>query len=427
LKSIRAAKGSLRRRESGALYFGAFRPAVDLDDTLPDRWLRHAAVTPEREAIVHWRAGEPPFRWTWGRLLDAAAGYAGQLEQRGVRRGDVCAVLIRHHELFYPLYLGLMCLGALPSVLAYPNSRLHPEKFREGLTGMAARSGLDWLLTERALHPTLEPLLASTGTTIRGVLFPLEGSETGAPGPFRPVSASAADACLLQHSSGTTGLQKGVVLSHRAVLEHVRRYGAAIAASGSDRIVSWLPLYHDMGLIAAFHLPLALGIPVVQLDPFEWVAAPVLWAEVVSREAGTLSWLPNFAYNLMAERVRDDELLELRLDSVRMLVNCSEPVQAQSHARFHDRFAGAGLRAEALAACYAMAETTFAVTQTLPGQAARSLDVERGTSDLRLRAPGRRRRRPASPRGPRRRAGRAIRVVVRRLPAPGRGHGRSPA
>src|SRR5207302_8650946 len=88
--------------------------------------------------------------------------------------------------------------------------------------------------------------------------------------------------CLLQHSSGTTGLQKAVMLSYAAVLRHVQRYAEAIGVRPDDKIVSWLPLYHDMGLIAAFHLPLALGIPTVLLDPFEWVQAPVLFLEALT-------------------------------------------------------------------------------------------------------------------------------------------------
>jgi acyl-CoA synthetase (AMP-forming)/AMP-acid ligase II len=132
-----------------------------------------------------------------------------------------------------------------------------------------------------------------------------------------------------------------------------------------------------MGLIAGFYLPLVLGIPLVQLDPFEWVLAPAILLEAISGEKGTLTWLPNFAYNLMADRTRDEDLEGIRLDTLRMVVNCSEPVRADSHERFHRRFASYGFRREALAACYAMAETTFAVTQTPPGIEARNVAISR--------------------------------------------------
>jgi fatty-acyl-CoA synthase len=341
-------------------------------------WESHAERKPNSPAIVHLHAGQEPIRLTWEALWSVARVYSALLCEAGVRRGDVCAIILRHDRRFYPLYMAIELLGAIPAVLAYPNSRLHPDKFRAGLQGMSRRSGLDWLLTERELASTVAPLATGTDSTVRGILLPLEwGCE---PFPSRVMDRPHVDAgaaCLLQHSSGTTGLQKAVMLSHRAVLEHVRRYGAAIAATPDDSVVSWLPLYHDMGLIAAFHLPLALGIPSIQLDPFEWVMAPVILLEAISREQATLTWLPNFAYNLLADRVHDEDLENIRLDSLRMVINCSEPVRAESHRRFVERFSPHGLRPTALAACYAMAETTFAVTQTRPGQAARVLQADR--------------------------------------------------
>lgn len=350
-----------------------------MQKTVWNHWLGNFDKSPDREAVVHWAAGESPFRWTWKELFRAATTLSFRLTELGVGEGDVCALIIRHNRFFYPLYMAVSGIGAIPAVLAYPNPRLHPEKFRQGLEGMSRRSGLDWVLTERDLDETVRPLLTRSGSTIRGVLFPLEwAGEPGPPrGSPRPKERNPSAPCLLQHSSGTTGLQKAVVLSHRAVLEHVERYGASIEATPDDRIVSWLPLYHDMGLIAAFYLPLVLGIPLVQLDPFEWVAAPVILLEAISAERGTLTWLPNFAYNLMADRVREDDLDGLRLDSLRMAINCSEPVRAESHDRFYRRFSTYGLRKECLAACYAMAETTFAVTQTPPGVEARKIGISR--------------------------------------------------
>jgi fatty-acyl-CoA synthase len=342
-------------------------PALDAG-TVWSLWRRHAEERPHADAVVHWVGGEEPVRWSWGALWERALRYAAALREAGVRPGQVCATVVRHHPEFYPLYVGVELAGAIPSVLAYPNARLHPQKFRDGLEGMSRQSGIDWLLTEGALGEVVRPLVEKEGSTIRGLLFPFNWNLPAPDEDFGALAKSDPNApCLLQHSSGTTGLQKGVALSHRAVREHVRRYGAAIGASDADRVVSWLPLYHDMGLIAAFHLPLALGIPVVQIDPFEWVIAPVLLVEAISREGGTLAWLPNFAYNLMADRIHDDELEGYRLDSVRLLVNCSEPVRAESHERFARRYAPYGLRPEALSACYAMAETTFAATQTPPG------------------------------------------------------------
>lgn len=343
------------------------------EETLCCRWERHAERNPDGQAVGVFRAGETTEWWTWSRLIESAHGYADWLRRAGVRSGDTCAIISRHHALFYPLYLGIVRLGAIPSVLAYPNARLHPDKFRSGLQGMARQSGLDWLLTERAL----ESVVMELTTSVKGTLFPYEEP------PRVDVMLSDAPACnpsataILQHSSGTTGLQKAVALSHRAVLEHVGRYGQALQVNEHDRIVSWLPLYHDMGLIAAFHLPLALGLPTLHLDPFEWVQAPTLLIEALSQERGTLCWQPNFAYALIGARVYDDDLEGLSLDHVRMLINCSEPVRAESQRALLQKLKRIGLREASLGASYAMAETTFAVTQTTVSRPASTLLLSR--------------------------------------------------
>ena len=340
-----------------------------------DEWQNHAIRKPGSTAIVHWTAASDPYRWSWKSLIDRAEQFASQLLEMGVKAGDVCALILRHHADFYPLYMGVVGAGAIPAVLAYPNARLHPEKFRQGLQGMALRSGLDWVLTEADLESALTPAFKDTSVKL---LFPLDWSREVRPPSDRAQLSPQVDPespCLLQHSSGTTGLQKAVVLSHSTVMEHVRTYGAVLGISDNDCIVSWLPLYHDMGLIAAFHLPLALGIRTVQIDPFEWVVAPALLFDAIAKEHGTLSWLPNFAYYLLADRVHDDELEGIGLESMRMFINCSEPVRADAHSRFWNRFKNIGLRRSALSACYAMAEATFAVTQTPPEQEARKFEV----------------------------------------------------
>jgi acyl-CoA synthetase (AMP-forming)/AMP-acid ligase II len=338
------------------------------------KWIANAEKFPEKEAIVHWRAGEEPYRWTFSSLISSAINFSFLLNERGIKRGEVCALIIRHNPDFYPLYMALSNLGAIPAVLAYPNPRLHPDKFRQGIEGMSQRSGLDWILTEIALEPIIRPLVDKKGSTIKGLHFPLDWEKCLDPdtdfhnkiyGIHK--NTKSTDPFLLQHSSGTTGLQKPVLLSHKAVLEHVRNYSRAIQLKEDDKVVSWLPLYHDMGLIAAFHLPLAFGITSIQIDPFEWVLVPSLLLEAITKEKSTVTWLPNFAYNMMADKILDEEIENISLESMRLFINCSEPIREESHSKFYSRFKPKGLRKNALSACYAMAETTYAVTQTEPG------------------------------------------------------------
>ena len=349
--------------------------------TMWERWCDNADKSPDSVAIVHWRGGEIPRRWTWGELIRTARRYSAALRNNGISGGEVCAIMVRHNPLLYPVYLGCVDAGAIPAILAHRNSRLHPDKFREGIEGMGKRSGLDWILTEPALEKVLRPLLENGGSTIKGLQLPFDQNEylngvSSAPSIGAANGLHGSHPLLLQHSSGTTGLQKPVLLSHHAVLDHVTQYGNFLQVSQDDKVVSWLPLYHDMGLIAAFHLPLALGIPTIQIDPFEWVLVPSLLLEVMSKERASLTWLPNFAFSMMADKIKDEDLEGVTLDSCRMVINCSEPVRERDQEKFYRRFAPRGLRREAISSCYAMAETTFAVTQTPPGREPTTLAVD---------------------------------------------------
>jgi len=152
-------------------------------------------------------------------------------------------------------------------------------------------------------------------------------------------------------------------LSHTAFFNQVESYRKAIRLSGDDVIVSWLPLYHDMGLIAGFLMPILFGVQLILMSPFDWVKSPVKLLKAVSIYRGTLCWLPNFAYNFCASKIRDRDLEEIDLSSMRAFINCSEPMRYQSHKMFFDRFKNYGLGQESLTTCYAMAENVFAVTQ----------------------------------------------------------------
>lgn len=348
-------------------------------------WEKHAKERPQAEAIIHWDALSEPFRWTYGQLLEESFKVAHHLLAQGVKPGDCCALIMRHHKDFYPCYMGISLLGAIPAVLAYPNARLHPDKFLHGLSGMAQKSGLDWVLTEKELDAVLTPLVLHGKSSIKGILFPLEwrhrSRERGLEDPLIRKGRGETDGSrpfLLQHSSGTTGLQKAVVLSHQAILDHVERCGEAIGLNSTDKVVSWLPLYHDMGLIGAFHIPLAFGIPSIQIDPFQWISAPAIFFQAISQERATLTWLPNFSYHYMAERVSDVDMEGLDLSSLRMFINAGEVVRFESHKKFFERFRKYGIQKTSLAASYGMAEATMAVTQTSPGSEAATLAVDRG-------------------------------------------------
>lgn len=347
---------------------------MDNNAILWKRWYDNAEKKPDIDAIVHMVAGEEPFRWTFSTLISMAEVFSAALIENGIKSGEVCGIIMRHNPYFYPLYLAVDNIGAIPAVLAYPNPRLHPEKFRQGIEGMSRHSGLDWILTERELEQTIKPSIEKPGSSIKGIFFPLEWNRDIKIGKIQKdkfikihSEMSSSSPLLLQHSSGTTGLQKPVLLSHRAVLKHIDNYSKAINLTDQDKIVSWLPLYHDMGLIAAFHLPLAFGITSIQLDPFEWVLFPLLLLEAISQEKATITWLPNFAFNILADKIHDDELEGIKLESMRLFINCSEPIRYDSFNKFYSKFRYHGVKRTTFSSSFGMAEATFAVTQNEPG------------------------------------------------------------
>ena len=341
-----------------------------MNEIIWQQWEKIAANNPDKDAIIHWIAGQEPFRWTFSTLLEKAKIYAVHLKKLGIKRNEVCAIILKHHQDLYPLYMGISAIGAIPAVLAYPNPRLHPEKFRQGIEGMSKRSGLDWILTETSSLQVINPLVDKKESTIKGIFMPFEHDLSDIDIRDFEVSSNIKDSdpFLLQHSSGTTGLQKPVLISHRAILDHASSYGEALRINSDDKVASWLPLYHDMGLIGSFLLPLLWGIPSVQISPFDWIIAPELLLIAVSNEKASLAWMPNFAFNLMAEKIHDEDIEELSLSSIRMLINSSEPIRKESNIRFTDKFKKIGFNPAAISTLYGMAETTMAVTQTIAGE-----------------------------------------------------------
>ena len=259
-------------------------------NTLWEKWLFNAKNFPNRQAITVGSVLNDPVSYSFAELIQKAEDYCSLLVDYHVKPGQVCGLMLRHSLEFYPLYLGIVGLGAIPAILSYPTKRLHPDKFRQGIEGMTKRSGLDWILTEKNFKDILLPCVNQNANSIRGLLFPLEWDITHVHRQKNQETIlqarekiKSSDPVLLQHSSGTTGLQKPVMLSHASVLQHLENYAQAIQLCSNDKIVSWLPLYHDMGLIAAFHLPLAFGIPSIQIDPFEWLSVPSLLLRLISK------------------------------------------------------------------------------------------------------------------------------------------------
>jgi len=332
--------------------------------TLAHLLQQNFAEFPERPAVHLQYNRQPDVTVTYRTLMQGAAGYARALDAAGVPPGEVVVLILQHGEALVYAFFGAILHGAIPSIMPFLTEKLTPDKYRQDLAALIEVTRPAAIVTYPDFVPEVRAAVRSGGP-VRAVLVsadipPVTGPDLGAlPGLRR----SPDDVVLLQHSSGTTGLQKGVALSHRAVLNQLDCYARALRLTLDDVIVSWLPLYHDMGLIAGFVMPIMNRAPLVLMSPFDWVRAPGRLMQAVSRYRGTLSWLPNFAYNFCAQKTRDRDLEGVDLSSWRAVVNCSEPMHWKSHQMFLERFEKYGLRPAALATCYAMAENVFAVTQ----------------------------------------------------------------
>jgi acyl-CoA synthetase (AMP-forming)/AMP-acid ligase II len=333
---------------------------------------------PDATALVLQHAHQPDLEMTVRRLMDAAAGWQLRLSENGVQPGEVVLLILQHGPELVQAYFGCVLNGSIPAIMPFLTEKLLPERYRAELSALLQVTQPAAVVTYAEFEAEVRAAAApGQGTAVRSILV-ADGT------PQRDVTDWEAlpglsrrpdDIALLQHSSGTTGLQKGVALSHRAVLRQLEVYSQVLRLDpASDVIVSWLPLYHDMGLIASFLMPLLLGVRLVLMSPFDWVRAPYRLLQSISSYHGTLVWLPNFAYNFCAQKIRDRDLAGVDLGSLRAVINCSEPCRPESQEAFAARFASFGLAPEALMTCYAMAENVFAVTQSGPG-AAVNVDV----------------------------------------------------
>jgi len=307
-------------------------------------------------AIIYVASDVPTQIITRAEFRDSVQRYAQGFVRLGIQpRQLVIIAQTQNLEAIYAFW-GALLMGAIPSMFPTLTEKLDPHIYMQSMAELVRLSDVRAIITSDNFVSQL------AGQVSCPVYSDLEFSgEIGLPDIYTP---NPDEIAFLQHSSGSTGLQKGVALAHGAVLRQIQAYSQAIRLISEDVIVSWLPLYHDMGLIAGFLMPLVQGIPLVLMSPFDWVAHPALLFRAIHDHKGTLCWLPNFAYNHCARRIRTRDTEGLDISSMRLFVNCSEPVRDESHRLFLDRFTPNGVRPEMLTVSYAMAENTFAVTQT---------------------------------------------------------------
>jgi acyl-CoA synthetase (AMP-forming)/AMP-acid ligase II len=353
---------------------GPVRDAAGGDSfaTLLGRWARRlgdeVAVTfLDHRASVAGRA----VSLTWRELDDrvsAVAAHLGDLAEPGAR----AAVLAAQSADYVVAFLGAIRAGLVAVPLFAPDLPGHAGRLAATLTDCTPQVVLTTADLTGEVTGFLGKLDVEAAVVAVDTVAPVAAGEYDwhRPAPDEPA--------YLQYTSGSTRSPAGVVLTHRNVLSNARQCCTAYGAeSGTTSTISWLPLFHDMGLILGIGAPMFGGMATVLMDPLAFLERPGRWLRALSASPGAISAAPNFAYAYSASRVTEDEKSYLELSRVVSLINGSEPVLPATIAKFQDAFGGCGLRPEVHRASYGLAEATVLVSVTDAGTPPRQVTFDR--------------------------------------------------
>jgi len=295
---------------------------------------------------------------TYSALSAAACRVAGGLRQRGLGQGDRVAIMLPTCRQYFEAFFGILMAGAIPVPIYPPTRPSALEQHLQRQVHILDNAQVTMLITDdqvlsvaRLLRPHV-PSLRDVQTAL--ALQRVEQS-------FSLPAVRTGSTALIQYTSGSTGDPKGVVLTHAQILANIRAIGSAARVTSSDVVVSWLPLYHDMGLIGTWLTSLHFGIPMVVMPPLAFLARPSRWLRTISDYRGTLAASPNFGYELCLRHIDEQEMTGVDLTSWRMACNGSEPVSPETMHRFSQRFAPHGFRSTAMAPVYGLAEVGVAL------------------------------------------------------------------
>ncbi len=353
----------------------AFVPPPDTLATLSEVLDWHVRHQPERSHIILLGEDGQDEPVSYVRLAAVARQVATGLLARGAPPGSRVALMLPTGLDFFAAFHGVLYAGCVPVPL-YPPAR--PAQLAEHLrriAGILANAGARWFIADPGVH-VFAQALSDKCPTLTGIVTV---AELVAPATATPLPSTApGDLAFIQYTSGSTGDPKGVALTHANLLANIRAMRQAVRATPADTFISWLPLYHDMGLIGAGLGSMVVGFPLVLMTPLAFLARPVRWLEAISRYRGTLSAAPNFAYEICANKLNESDLAGLDLTCWRMACNGAEAVSPVTLERFAARLAPYGLRREALAPVYGLADCSVGLTFPPAGRGPRIDCVARG-------------------------------------------------
>ena len=326
----------------------------------------HLLITEETDS------GERSLTLTFGELYAAGQRCAAELARRGVPAGGRVALMLPTSRAFFVSYAGILLAGAIPVPIYPPFRADRIEEYAARQAAILNNAEACLLLTFRraeAVAHLLKPRVRSLHGVVDAekLIEAADKAPPPAPGAL-PAHLSgnrgrkSSDIALLQYTSGSTGDPKGVVLTHANLLANMRAIGEALQLGPGDVGISWLPLYHDMGLIGAWLTLLHFGVPLAVMSPLMFLTRPERWLQEFHKHRGTITAAPNFAYELCVRKIADKDIEGVDLSSCRAALNGAEPVNPETLERFAERFAKYGFRREAQLPVYGLAEASLAVT-----------------------------------------------------------------
>ena len=303
----------------------------------------------------------------------ASARYGGALQALGLRKGDRLALILPTSEDFILAFFGAIRAGIIPVPIYPPLGLGQLQSYLDNTRHIVAKCGARALLTTSKIKrllgtvqsscPALEQVVA-----IEGIRESME--------PLKSEKLTLDDIAFLQFTSGSTSRPKGVTLTHANLAANIKCImNDGLQIREEDRGISWLPLYHDMGLIGFVLAPLANRIPITYLPPLLFLKRPVSWFQAFTRHKGTIAYAPNFAFALCVKRIRERDLEGIDLSSWRVAGCGAEPIRPETLEAFVNAFGKVGFRKEALLPSYGMAEASLAVAFTEIGEGVKTLSV----------------------------------------------------
>jgi acyl-CoA synthetase (AMP-forming)/AMP-acid ligase II/acyl carrier protein len=329
--------------------------------TLVDALVAHATATPDRIHVnLYEGSSDSPRPISYGELYANARRVAAGLQRAGLEPGQVAAIMLPTSAAYLETFFGVLLAGgiALPIYPPERTSQLEDHLKRHGQILDSAQTKL--LVAPAEAHPVVR-LLRNQAFSLQKAVMPDE-LMTSDEDAFVPIPIHADDVAMLQYTSGSTGQPKGVIITHAQLLANIRAMGMAISAGPNDVFLSWLPLYHDMGLIGAWLGSLYFAMTLVLMPPTAFLGRPSRWLTRLHEHRATISGAPNFAYEMCVSRVHDEQIAGIDLSRWRLAFNGAEPVSPNAVRRFIERFAKYGFRPQAMAPAYGLAEAGVCLT-----------------------------------------------------------------